>query len=57
MNDGDIKMEWEKVMTDLHKMEDMVKDMDMSGMEDMKMEWGKMMESAMKLDEMMKKGT
>lgn len=53
MNDG-MKIEWDKVMDGLHKMQDMVKDMPMEGMEAIKMEWDKMMESAMKVDEMMK---
>ena len=50
-----MNQEWQKMMDSADKMEEMMKDMDMTGMEEAGMEWQKMRESMKKLDEIMTK--
>lgn len=50
----EMKEEWNELMSDMRKMDGMMKGME--GMEEMKMEWDKMMESAKKMQDMMEKG-
>lgn len=49
----EIKEEWEDMMEDRKKMEEMMKDIPMKGMEDIMIEWEKMAETMDKLQEMM----
>jgi len=49
----ELNKEWQTMMDSAKKMEDMFKDMDITGMEDMNAEWMKMRESMNKLQNMM----
>jgi len=48
-----MKMEWDKMMTSMNNLNEMMKGMDMKGWEEMDMEWHKMMDSAKKMQDMM----
>jgi len=63
MDQSEMKMEWDKLMSSMNKIDEMsknmkgmdMKDMDMKKIEEMKMTWDHMMEDAKKLQGMMMK--
>lgn len=50
---AEIKDEWEDMVESKMKIDNMIKDMSMEGMEEMKSEWDKMTQSMDKIQEMM----